>query len=329
MNIIVLGAGSWGTALARLLCQNQHQVTLHSWMPEQIRDMQADGENKQFLPGAKLPPELTLTADMSAVSQAELVLFAVPSPALASVAAEARPYLRPDTILVNVAKGFEQGGTRRLSQILADTCPGHPCVVLSGPSHAEEVALEHPTLVVVAGAELSILKRVQEAFSNSYFRVYTNSDVIGVEVGAAMKNVIALCSGVLDGLGLGDNAKAALMTRGLAEITRLGVAMGAKAATFFGLAGMGDLIVTCTSRHSRNYRAGVRIGQGVPCQQVIEEMGMVVEGAYATECVHRLSRLYQVDTPICDKCWQVLYEGADPRTKMMELMNRSYRSEED
>jgi len=202
-------------------------------------------------------------------------------------------------------------------------------VALSGPSHAEEVAMEHPTLVAVSGAPLPVLQAVQEAFSNSYFRVYTNSDLIGVEVGGAMKNVIALCAGILDGLGMGDNAKAALMTRGLAEMTRLGLAMGAKSATFAGLTGVGDLIVTCTSRHSRNYRAGVRIGQGIPCQQVIEEMGMVVEGAYATECVHQLSRLYQVDTPISDKCYQVLYEGEDPRSAMMELMRRTYRSEEE
>lgn len=329
MNIVVLGAGSWGTALARLLCENQQNVTLHSWMPEHIQQMRADGENKQFLPGAVLPPALTLTADLSVVRQADLVLFAVPSAALASVAEEAQPYLRPDTLLVNVAKGFEQGGTRRLSQVLAEACPGHHCVALSGPSHAEEVALAHPTLVVVAGAPLPILQQVQMVFSNSYFRVYTNTDLIGVEVGGAVKNVIALCAGVLDGLGLGDNAKAALMTRGLAEISRLGVAMGAKAATFSGLAGMGDLIVTCTSRHSRNYRAGVRIGQGVPCKQVVQEMGMVVEGVYATKCVRQLSRVYQVDVPICDKCYQVLYEGEDPRSAMLELMSRSYRSEEE
>ncbi|MBQ6808241.1 MAG: NAD(P)H-dependent glycerol-3-phosphate dehydrogenase [Firmicutes bacterium] len=329
MNIIVLGAGSWGTALACLLCQNGHDVTLQSWMPQQIEEMRADGENKQFLPGKKLPPGLKLTTEMSAVADAELVLFAVPSPALPDVAAQARPYLRPGVVLINVAKGFEQGGTRRLSQLLQQACPGHPCVALSGPSHAEEVAMEHPTLVAVSGAPLPVLQAVQEAFSNSYFRVYTNSDLIGVEVGGAMKNVIALCAGILDGLGMGDNAKAALMTRGLAEMTRLGLAMGAKSATFAGLTGVGDLIVTCTSRHSRNYRAGVRIGQGIPCQQVIEEMGMVVEGAYATECVHQLSRLYQVDTPISDKCYQVLYEGEDPRSAMMELMRRTYRSEEE
>ena len=329
MNIVVLGAGSWGTALARLLCENQQNVTLHSWMPEHIQQMRADGENKQFLPGAVLPPALTLTADLSVVRQADLVLFAVPSAALASVAEEAQPYLRPDTLLVNVAKGFEQGGTRRLSQVLAEACPGHHCVALSGPSDAEDGSLAHPTLVVVAGAPLPILQQVQMVFSNSYFRVYTNTDLIGVEVGGAVKNVIALCAGVLDGLGLGDNAKAALMTRGLAEISRLGVAMGAKAATFSGLAGMGDLIVTCTSRHSRNYRAGVRIGQGVPCKQVVQEMGMVVEGVYATKCVRQLSRVYQGDVPICDKCYQVLYEGEDPRSAMLELMSRSYRSEEE
>ncbi|MDO4732258.1 MAG: NAD(P)H-dependent glycerol-3-phosphate dehydrogenase [Bacillota bacterium] len=329
MKIIILGAGSWGTALACLLCQNGHDVTLQSWMPQQIEDMRADGENKQFLPGKKLPPELKLTTEMSAVSGAELVLFAVPSPALPEVAAQARPFLQEAALLLNVAKGFEQSGTRRLSQILQEICPGYHCVTLSGPSHAEEVAREQITLVAVSGAPLPVLQAVQAAFSNSYFRVYTNSDLIGVEVGGAMKNVIALCAGILDGLGMGDNAKAALMTRGLAEMTRLGLAMGAKSATFAGLTGVGDLIVTCTSRHSRNYRAGVRIGQGIPCQQVIEEMGMVVEGAYATECVHQLSRLYQVDTPISDKCYQVLYEGEDPRSAMMELMRRTYRSEEE
>jgi len=331
MNITVLGAGSWGTALARLLYDNGHRVTLQSWQRSHVAEMLQDRENRQFLPGVALPEGLRITADPAAAGQGELVVFSVPSPALDSVAQQARPYVRPDAILVSTAKGLYQppegGEMLRLSQVLRRALPGRHCVALSGPSHAEEVGRELLTAVTVAGDDPPILKLVQEAFSNDYFRVYTNNDLVGVEVGAAVKNIIALGSGILTGLGQGDNARAALMTRGLAEITRLGVAMGAEEATFAGLAGIGDLIVTCTSENSRNFRAGREIGRGRPVMEVIEHMGMVVEGVYAAECVRQLAGRYGVEMPISAQIYSVLYENADPGQAMRSLMLRERKEE--
>ena len=331
MNITVLGAGSWGTALARLLCLNGHQVTLQSWQPDHVAEMRRERENRQFLPGVALPERLDITGDMAAANSGDMVVFSVPSPALASVARQALPYVRQDAILISTAKGFFQdeagGAMLRLSQVLRQTLPGRHCVALSGPSHAEEVGQELITAVTVAGDDPPILKQVQEAFSNDYFRVYTNNDLIGVEVGAAVKNIIAVGAGLLTGLGQGDNAKAALMTRGLAEITRLGVALGAEEATFAGLAGIGDLIVTCTSENSRNFRAGREIGQGRPVAEVIGHMGMVVEGVYAAQAVHQLAQSHQVEMPICQQIYGVLYEGADPDQAMRLLMLRERKEE--
>lgn len=322
MRITVYGAGGWGTALARLLYNNGHDIQLWSWQEEHVREMLAEGENRQFLPGVPLPPGLKISSDPAVGARAELVLFSVPSSVLTEVATQAAPHIRPGAIIVNTAKGFLPGRHQRLSEMLRELLPGHEVVTLSGPSHAEEVGRELVTLVCVAGRDPAVLNRAQDAFINSYFRVYTNEDQIGVEVGGAVKNIIAVGAGVLAGLGQGDNAKAALMTRGLTEMKRLGLALGAQAETFAGLAGMGDMIATCTSLHSRNYRAGLAIGSGKLWRQVVAETNMVVEGVYATESTYALARHYQVEMPIVEQMYSLLYEDRSPQEAMWELMTR-------
>ncbi|MDO4582203.1 MAG: NAD(P)H-dependent glycerol-3-phosphate dehydrogenase [Bacillota bacterium] len=328
MRIKILGAGSWGTALSLLLYYNGHNVSLWSWDGDHVEALLKDGENKVFLPGVALPPDLLISKHISGVKSAELVVFSVPSPAIKSVAEQAAEFIRPHTVLVSAAKGFVPGGHSRISEVLRQIFPNNPVVTLSGPSHAEEVARNLPTTVVVAGDDPEALQVVQDTFMSSAFRVYTNNDIIGVEVAGAVKNIIALGAGVIDGLGQGDNAKAALITRGLAEITRLGVAMGANPATFSGLAGIGDLVVTCTSHHSRNYRAGREIGHGRPWNQVVDDMAMVVEGVYATEAAYHLAEKYHVDMPITDQIYHMLYEGRSPREAMWALMTRAKAAEE-
>lgn len=327
MRIKVLGAGSWGTALALLLHNNGHHVSMWSWDSSHVEQVLADGENSAFMPGIPLPPEMLISAHLSGVASADMLVMSVPSHAVKEVAWQIKPYLSPHTILVNTAKGFFPDDQRRLSEVIREILPDNPLYILSGPSHAEEVARNLPTTIVLAGENEPLLLKVQDVFMNTYFRVYTNQDMVGVEVGGAVKNVIALGAGVCDGLGLGDNAKAALITRGLAEITRLGVAMGADPATFSGLAGLGDLIVTCTSNHSRNRRAGIAIGKGQPWNQVLEDMGMVVEGVYATENTYKLAQKYQVEMPITQQIYCMLYEGRAPQDAMWALMTRSKTQE--
>ncbi|MEG1660886.1 MAG: NAD(P)H-dependent glycerol-3-phosphate dehydrogenase [Clostridiales bacterium] len=328
MRIKVLGAGSWGTALSLLLYHNGHNVSVWDWDGNHVEEMLRDGENRIFMPGVPLPPDLLISKHISGVASADMVLFSVPSTAIKSVAEQVKEYLNPDAVLVNTAKGFYPEGQKRLSEVIHEVLPDNPCVTISGPSHAEEVARALPATVVVAGGELSVLQLVQDVFMNNAFRVYTNNDIIGVEVGGAVKNIIALGAGIVDGLALGDNAKAALITRGLAEITRLGVAMGANPATFAGLAGIGDLVVTCTSRHSRNYRAGREIGLGRPWNQVVEDMCMVVEGVYATESTYKLAKRYHVEMPITQQVYELLYHGRSPREAMWALMTRARTQEE-
>ncbi len=253
--IAVYGAGSWGTALAVLLAEAGHKTNLIGRNPEKIEFIKSTRENKQYLPGIVLPDNLEITSDLRQAA-AEVVILSVPSQSVRAAARLLKPYLGPGTVLVNTAKGLEEGTHLRLSQVIAEELPAFPIAVLSGPSHAEEVVREMPTTVVSASADLQIAEKVQDIMMTPLFRIYTNPDVIGVELGGALKNVIALCTGIAYGLGLGDNSKAALMTRGLAEITRLGVALGGNPLTFAGLSGLGDLIVTCTSVHSRNWRAG-------------------------------------------------------------------------
>jgi glycerol-3-phosphate dehydrogenase (NAD(P)+) len=287
-----------------------------------VEQLMRDGENKIFLPGVTLPTELLITPHLSGVASADMVVFAIPSHAVQSVAGEVKEFIRRDALVVNAGKGFNQEG-RRLSEVLNEVLPHNPYVTLSGPSHAEEVARNKPTTVVVAGPDLAVCHKVQDVFMNNVFRVYTNTDLVGVEIGGAVKNIIALGVGIIEGLDLGDNAKAALLTRGLAEIMRLGVALGANPTTFAGLAGVGDLVVTCNSRHSRNFRAGVEIGKGRPWNQVVEEMCMVVEGVFATESTYKLARKHGIEMPIVEQVYYLLYEGRTPQEAMWSLMTRS------
>lgn len=322
----VLVAGSWGTALASVLADNGFDVMLWSRHPEQVEEINNKQRNSRFLKDAKLSERIRGTVSMEeAVTGASAVVIVAPSAAVREVARKLNPLLTERMQLIHATKGFEMDSHKRITEILAEELPGfdpNKIVVLSGPSHAEEVIVRCPTTVVVAAANTEAAEAAQDLFINSYFRVYTNPDVIGVEVGGALKNIIALGAGMNDGLGYGDNAKAALMTRGLAEIARLGVAMGANPLTFAGLAGLGDLVVTCTSRHSRNWRAGYMLGQGLPLDEVLEQMGMVVEGVKTTKAAHELCRQYNVSMPITDALYQVLFERKPPKQAVEELMGR-------
>lgn len=327
MNITVLGSGGWGTALALLLLENGHEVTLWSYRQEESDNLRERRENP-VLSGVVLPEGLNLTADMACVKNSEVVVLATPSFAVRATAAQARPFLAPGAVLVSVSKGVEKDTSLTLTDVIAqEVGEGHPVVALSGPSHAEEVSRGVPTAVVAASRDQAAAELVQDIFMSPRFRVYATDDVVGVELGAALKNVIALCAGVSDGLGLGDNTKAMLMTRGLTEIARLGEAMGGRKETFAGLAGIGDLIVTCTSMHSRNRRCGIAIGKGTPPQQAVKEVGMVVEGYYAAANAKVLADKLGVEMPITAAAYQVLYEGKDPKTVVVELMTRDKKHE--
>ncbi len=327
MNITVLGSGGWGTALALLLLENGHEVTLWSYRQEESDNLRERRENP-VLPGVVLPEGLNLTADMACIKNSKVIVLATPSFAVRTTAAQAGPLLAPDAVLVSVSKGVEKDTSLTLTDVIAqEVGEGHPVVALSGPSHAEEVSRGVPTAVVAASRDQVAAELVQDIFMNPRFRVYATDDVVGVELGAALKNVIALCAGVSDGLGLGDNTKAMLMTRGLTEIARLGEAMGGRKETFAGLAGIGDLIVTCTSMHSRNRRCGIAIGKGTPPQQAVKEVGMVVEGYYAAANAKALADKLGVEMPITAAAYQVLYEGKDPKTVVVELMTRDKKHE--
>ncbi|MEW9699007.1 NAD(P)H-dependent glycerol-3-phosphate dehydrogenase [Paenibacillus sp. SI8] len=324
--VSVLVAGSWGTALASVLADNGKQVLLWSRNEQQVLEINEKHRNSRFLEDAPLSPLIVATSSLQeAVEDADAIVLVVPSSGMREMAARIRPFLKKDVLLIHATKGFETGTLKRMTEVLADELPeldARRLVVLSGPSHAEEVIRKCPTTVVVAAQDLEAAEAAQDLLINSYFRVYTNPDVAGVEVGGALKNIIALGAGLTDGLGFGDNAKAALMTRGLAEIARLGAAMGAKSLTFAGLAGIGDLIATCTSKHSRNWRAGNRLAQGLPLDEVLAEMGMVVEGVKTTKAAYELSRSFQVTMPITDELYQVLFAGKSPKLAAQDLMGR-------
>ena len=326
--ISVIGSGSWGCAIAKLLAEKGFSVMLWSWQKEESDTIAKARENKACLPGISLPENISYTYNLNVAADADLYVFAAPSHAVFKTAEQFKKTANPEIPIVNVAKGFEKQGLRRLSEAIAVHLK-NPVVILSGPSHAEEVARKIPTTIVAASKDIKAAELVQDTFMTDYFRVYTHDDVIGVEVGAALKNVIALCAGISDGLGLGDNTKAALMTRGLAEISRLGVAMGANPHTFAGLSGVGDLIVTCTSMHSRNRRAGLLIGQGVPPKEAQEKVQMVVEGVYATEIAHKLSEKYGVSMPITQAAYEILFENMPPRDAVLKLMLRDKKSEKE
>ncbi|REK66114.1 MULTISPECIES: NAD(P)H-dependent glycerol-3-phosphate dehydrogenase [Cohnella] len=324
--VAVLVAGSWGTALARVLADNGHSVTLWTRSEAQAEEIRSLRRNRKYLPDAELPEALEATSDMeAALKGADAVVFAAPSSAMRDVARMAAVHIRPETLIVHATKGFETDTLKRMSTVISEELgrPEEEVVVLSGPSHAEEVAQRQPTTVVVASRTVALAEAAQDLFMNeAYFRVYTNPDVIGVETAGAIKNIIALGAGLSDGLGFGDNAKAALITRGLAEIGRLGTAMGANALTFSGLAGVGDLVVTCTSRHSRNWRAGSMLAQGLGLEEVLERMGMVVEGVRTTKAAFLLARRYGVEMPITSELHQVLFEKKSPAEAVGALMGR-------
>jgi len=328
--IAVLGAGSWGTTLAMVLVENGHEVRLWAHRRENAAEIAASRENARYLPGVTLPPGILVTGEMgAAVDESQTVVFSVPTHTMRAVSTDAAPHIDPATIVVNTSKGLEEGSLDRMSQVLHDVTGLAVGRILSlmGPSHAEEVSRHVPTSIVMAGTDSALTTEAQNVFSRPYFRVYTNDDVVGVEIATALKNAIAIAAGIIDGLGFGDNTKAALVTRGLSEISRLGVEMGARPDTFSGLAGVGDLVVTCLSRHSRNRSVGEAIGKGQTLDEVLAGMSMVAEGVRTTRAAVELGRRHGVELPIIEMVQQVLFEQRDPREALGQLMTRPLRHE--
>ena len=325
MKAVVVGSGAWGTALAIRLCKNGHDVTMWTFEKDLIPEMNATHRNPR-LPVAVLPEELKISGDYACVKGCKLVVMASPSFPARSVCRNVAPFIDEDAVVVSVTKGLEAGTHMRMSEVVAQET-GKSVVALTGPSHAEEVAIDVPTGLLAASPNQALAEFVQDAFMADTLRVYTSSDPVGAELGAALKNVIALCAGITDGLGFGDNTKAMLMTRGLTETARLGGALGAKKETFTGLAGVGDLIVTCCSMHSRNRRAGILIGQGKDAQTAMKEVGAVVEGYYAAKSAYELGKAKGIDMPITEAAYKVLYEGADVKAAVQNLLTRQRKAE--
>lgn len=322
----ILGMGGFGLAIAVMLNNFGHNVTVWSAFKQEIDDIRRDGENKQKLPGVKISDEIILTDDLSAACNTDIIIFGVPTKFVRSVAKQIAAFLPKETIIVNTSKGLEEETLKRMSEVIEEELPQNPIVVLTGPSHAEEVALGIPTTVVVTSKDMQYADYIQSIMSNNTFRIYINDDVIGCELGGSFKNIIALCAGICDGMNLGDNTKAALMTRGITEIARLGVALGAKDETFAGLTGIGDLIVTCTSMHSRNRRAGILIGQGVSPVEAVERVG-TVEGYICTKTAYALAQKVGIDMPITEQCNNVLFNGLNVKNALINLMGRPKRHE--
>ncbi len=326
--IAVIGAGSWGTALSISLSGNGHTVKIWDLDKGHLKELSENRENVRYLPEVKFPDALQISYTVGdAIEGADIVLFSVPAQHFRSALDGALPYLKPEMVLVNVAKGIEQKSLKRLSEIAFEKMPNARYVVLSGPSHAEEVGRAMPTTLVSASDEQELAEDIQDVFMSNRLRIYTNSDVIGVELGGALKNIIALGAGISDGMGYGDNAKAAMMTRGITEIARLGVKLGADLSTFSGLTGIGDLIVTCTSMHSRNRRCGIMIGEGMKPSEAIKKVGMVVEGMYTTEAAYELARQVGVEMPITEQIYHVITEKIDAREAVKSLMSRQRKHE--
>ena len=326
--VSVIGAGSWGTALAILLEKNGHEVTLWSHREEEAKELAKSREHKSKLPGVQIPERIEITGNLeSALREKDVLVFAVPSVAVRSTAKKVAPYVKEGQLIVNVAKGIEETTLMTLTDIIEEEIPGAKGCVLSGPSHAEEVSRGLPTTCVVGAKDKETAEFLQNVFMSPVFRVYISPDILGIELGGALKNVIALAAGTADGLGYGDNTKAALITRGITEIARLGIAMGAKADTFYGLSGIGDLIVTCASKHSRNRKAGYLMGQGRSMQQAMDEVNMVVEGVYSAKAGLALSQKYKVEMPIIEQVNKVLFEGKAPAAAVKELMVRDKKIE--
>ena len=328
--VSVLGAGSWGTALSLLLCKNGHEVTLWSALEDEVRMLCEKREHESKLPGVRLPEDMKITADLEdSLQDPDVAVLAVPSPFTRSTAHRMASFVKKGQIIVNVAKGVEEHTLMTLSEIISEEIPQADVCVLSGPSHAEEVGKGLPTTCVVSAEKRETAEYLQGIFMSSVFRVYTTPDILGVELGGALKNVIALAAGTADGLGYGDNTKAALITRGIAEISRLGTKMGARAETFYGLSGIGDLVVTCASVHSRNRKAGYLMGKGYTMQEAMDEVKMVVEGVYSAKAAKRLAEKYEVSMPIVEQVNAVLFEGKNPAEAVDDLMQRASKSESD
>lgn len=326
--VSVIGAGSWGTALSVLLHSNGHQVTLWSIMEAEVEMLKREREHKDKLPGVKIPEEMQITTDLeAAIKGAELMVLAVPSPFTRSTAKSMAPFVADGQIIVNVAKGIEEQTLMTLTDIIEEEIPNCKAAVLSGPSHAEEVGKGLPTTCVASARERATAELIQNTFMNQVFRVYTSPDMLGIELGGALKNVIALAAGIADGLGCGDNTKAALITRGIAEMSRLGTAMGGKTETFNGLSGIGDLIVTCASVHSRNRKAGYLMGKGYTMKEAMDEVKMIVEGVYSAKAAMALAKKYNIEIPIIEQVNAVLFENKSAREALQELMLRDKKIE--
>lgn len=329
-NIGFIGAGSWGTALSKLAAENGHKVTVWSIVKEEIEMLKAHHEHLEKLPGVKLPADIRYTTELQEAIQAmDLCILAVPSPFTRNTAKMMSPFVRQGQIVVNVAKGVEEETLMTLSEMIEEEIPQADVAVLSGPSHAEEVGRGLPTTIVAGAKSKETAEYIQNVFMNEVFRVYTSPDILGIELGGALKNVIALAAGIADGLGYGDNTKAALITRGITEISRLGLSMGAERETLFGLSGIGDLIVTCASMHSRNRRAGILIGQGKSMQEAMDEVKQVVEGVYSAKAARGLSKKYGIEMPIIEQVNLVLFEGKPAAQAVSDLMLRDKKIETD
>lgn len=326
--VSVLGAGSWGTALSLLLCKNGHEVTLWSALEDEVRMLCEKREHESKLPGVRLPEDMNITADLEdSLQDPDVAVLAVPSPFTRSTAHRMASFVKKGQIIVNVAKGVEEHTLMTLSEIISEEIPQADVCVLSGPSHAEEVGKGLPTTCVVSAEKRETAEYLQGIFMSPVFRVYTTPDILGVELGGALKNVIALAAGTADGLGYGDNTKAALITRGIAEISRLGTKMGARAETFYGLSGIGDLVVTCASVHSRNRKAGYLMGKGYTMQEAMDEVKMVVEGVYSARAAKSLAEKYQVEMPIIEEVNKVLFEDKPAADAVRDLMLRDKKVE--
>ncbi len=328
MKVGIVGAGSWGTATGILLGNKGYEVKVWDRKIELINEINTSRENSRYLPGIKIPDNLTGVEDIKrAINNANVIVMAIPSHAVRGICKNLMDVINEDQVIISLAKGIENGTYKRMSEIIEEFYPHNPIGILSGPSHAEEVSRNIPTTVTSSSKSKATAEYIQDLFITSEFRVYSNLDLIGVELGGAVKNVIALAAGISDGLGYGDNTKAALMTRGIAEIARLGVALGAQPMTFAGLAGIGDLIVTCTSMHSRNRRAGILIGEGKTVEEALNEVKMVVEGVNTTRSVYELTKKINIEMPITNELYKVLYEKKPAKDAVIELMLRDKKHE--
>jgi len=327
-DIAFIGGGSFGTALAVMLAQKGLQVSIWDRKHHVVEDINVRRENSKYMSGIAIPAGVNAFDSIEeAIKGSRFVVLAVPSHAIRDICKNVKGIINDDQIIISIAKGIELETKKRLSQVIKDEIPGNPIVILSGPSHAEEVAMNLPTTVVVTSEEMKYADEVQDLFMTAEFRVYTNEDIVGVEIGGAVKNIIALAAGISDGIGYGDNTKAALMTRGMHEIIRIGTKLGGSNRTFYGLTGMGDLIVTCTSNHSRNRSAGILIGQGSTSEEAAEQIGMVVEGIKACKAFYELKEELDVQMPITDALYKVLFKGKSPKDAVVKLMTRDKKSE--